>query len=146
MSSRPVDRRQFVGLVTGGLLLSSLPGCAALAATAVRSEGGEVRLRLSDHPELTAPDGSLRIRTEGSGELYYILHQEDGSYLALSPICTHQGCTVQIAGRYLECPCHGSVYDLEGQVVRGPAELPLRRAPTRLSADGTLVVRTGNPA
>lgn len=142
MSERPVDRRAFMGLLTGGLALTALPGCAALAATTVRPERGEIRLRLSDHPRLDTVGGSLRIRSEDTGELYYVLRQDDGSFETVSPVCTHQGCTVQIAGRFLECPCHGSIYDLRGTVVRGPAERPLRKAPTRISDGRILVIQT----
>ena len=46
---------------------------------------------------------------------------------AHSTICTHQGCTVGEAGKQLDCPCHGSVYDAQtGAVINGPAQLPLR--------------------
>ena len=39
-----------------------------------------------------------------------------------SAICTHQGCTVAPAGKQLQCPCHGSVYDATtGAVISGPA-------------------------
>jgi len=141
MSARTVDRRTFTGLLAGGLLSACLSGCATLAATTVRRQGGQVRIRLQDHPELTGASGSLRVRVDDTDELFYILRQPDGSFLALSPICTHQGCTVQIAKPYLECPCHGSVYDLRGEVVRGPAELPLRSVPVRLLAD-VLVIQT----
>lgn len=48
---------------------------------------------------------------------------------ALKPMCTHLGCTVQwkSAQNRFVCPCHGSQYDAEGRVVKGPARraLPL---------------------
>jgi Rieske Fe-S protein len=36
-------------------------------------------------------------------------------FAALSPICTHLGCTVEIEQARLVCPCHGSTYDREGK-------------------------------
>lgn len=42
--------------------------------------------------------------------------------VGLSAICTHQGCTVVPDSGALACPCHGSVYELTGEVRRGPAE------------------------
>jgi cytochrome b6-f complex iron-sulfur subunit len=48
---------------------------------------------------------------------------------AINPICTHLGCTVEWnteKNRFI-CPCHGSQYDSQGKVIRGPARrsLPL---------------------
>ncbi len=49
-----------------------------------------------------------------------------GRVVAFSAICTHQGCTVMAAGKRLECPCHGSIFDaFTGAVVQGPAQRPL---------------------
>ncbi|NEQ69449.1 MAG: FAD-dependent oxidoreductase [Symploca sp. SIO2D2] len=53
---------------------------------------------------------------------------ESGTTVAISLSCTHQGCTVQrqADGKYL-CPCHGAVYDSQGQVLAGPAKRDLPR-------------------
>jgi Rieske Fe-S protein len=69
-----------------------------------------------------------------------VLALGDGAFSALSPICTHLGCTVDIQGARLVCPCHGSTYDREGKVLLGPAERALTRMPARLSADGILTI------
>jgi glycine/D-amino acid oxidase-like deaminating enzyme/nitrite reductase/ring-hydroxylating ferredoxin subunit len=58
----------------------------------------------------------------------------DGTLHLVSPTCTHMGCDV--AWNNLEqtwdCPCHGSRYDLDGEVIHGPAMEPLETlaAPT----------------
>jgi cytochrome b6-f complex iron-sulfur subunit len=51
----------------------------------------------------------------------------DGTYFALSKICTHEGCTVeyQVTLNELVCPCHFSHYDTHGIVITGPADEPL---------------------
>jgi len=46
---------------------------------------------------------------------------------ALSLVCTHLGCTVNVTADGLSCPCHGSRFDRRGTVVKGPAERPLQR-------------------
>lgn len=50
---------------------------------------------------------------------------------AISSICTHFGCTVQwdAESNKFNCPCHGSQYDAQGRVVRGPAKRPLALLP-----------------
>jgi cytochrome b6-f complex iron-sulfur subunit len=52
----------------------------------------------------------------------------DGSGLyALSLVCTHLGCTVTVSASELACPCHGSTFDRQGMVLKGPADRPLSR-------------------
>ena len=52
----------------------------------------------------------------------------DGNrYHALSLVCTHLGCTVEVTPKAVICPCHGSEFDRSGKVVRGPADRPLQR-------------------
>src|SRR5512134_3871789 len=50
------------------------------------------------------------------------LQKDEGGYFALDNVCTHLGCLIhpQPQGGFA-CPCHGSLYTADGQVVRGPA-------------------------
>ncbi len=54
------------------------------------------------------------------------LLKDDGGYYALDNVCTHLGCLIhpQPDGSFA-CPCHGSRYAADGQVIRGPATRPL---------------------
>jgi Rieske Fe-S protein len=61
-------------------------------------------------------------------------------FVALSLLCTHLGCTVDEDPNGFTCPCHGSRYDSEGRVIRGPAARPLKRLRTEIAADGHLLV------
>lgn len=51
----------------------------------------------------------------------------DCPFFILSPICTHLGCHVDWvpSANQFHCPCHGSVYTIDGLNVSGPAPLPL---------------------
>ena len=74
----------------------------------------------------------------------WIVTTNDGLY-ALVAICTHLGCTpnwVAEEGTF-RCPCHGSVFSVEGDVLAGPAPVPLYRAPVHVDETGELVVGTG---
>lgn len=52
----------------------------------------------------------------------------DGATIsALSLVCTHLGCTVTVTPTELICPCHGSRFGRDGQVLAGPAPRPLPR-------------------
>src|SRR5690242_3705272 len=49
-----------------------------------------------------------------------------GVFKGFSSTCTHAGCTVnKIADGTIDCPCHGSKYNLDGTVAKGPAQKPL---------------------
>ena len=67
-----------------------------------------------------------------SGALVYrearvVIIREREELYALSLLCTHLGCTVTVTPTDLLCPCHGSVYDRQGRVLKGPATRPLTR-------------------
>jgi Rieske Fe-S protein len=64
------------------------------------------------------------------GRRLAVYKAEDGSLVALSPRCTHMGCTVDWndADATWDCPCHGSRYAKEGRVIQGPAKEDLDRA------------------
>ena len=62
-------------------------------------------------------------------------NEEAGTYIAISTRCAHLGCPVRFfpsAGNFI-CPCHGGVYDFEGEVIGGPPVRPLDRFQTRVS-------------
>ena len=62
-------------------------------------------------------------------------------YYAISSVCTHLGCNVNyVSGNGFECPCHGSRFDKNGLVVKGPAPRPLSWFGLSLSTRGELVV------
>jgi Rieske Fe-S protein len=56
-------------------------------------------------------------------------------YIAISTRCAHLGCPVRFvkASSTFICPCHGGVYDFEGQVIGGPPVRPLDRFQTRIT-------------
>ena len=134
------DRRGFVRVGAAALAAVLTHGCASLMTRRVPLADGRVQLDLRQYPELTEPGGALRLLPDGWTDPLYVLALASGQFAALSPICTHLGCTVETSGQRLVCPCHGSTYDREGNVLQGPAERPLRRFPSRLTSDGLLVI------
>ena len=57
-----------------------------------------------------------------------IINTGDG-FIALSSLCTHQGCQVSYnhGNENLPCPCHGSVFSTSGSVLEGPASTALKK-------------------
>ena len=67
------------------------------------------------------------------GQLY-LACLADGSFLALSRTCTHLGCSVpwDEEKNQFVCPCHGSTFSLDGEVLTAPAPRPLDYYPVRI--------------
>ena len=134
-----LDRRRFVRLTAGALAAAALPACASASVSQLTPVDGALRLPLERYPQLARPGGSAKVRPAGSESTIYVLALAGGGVAALSPICTHLGCTVGIEGPVLLCPCHGSTYDREGRVLRGPATNPLRAFDVTRTADEIVI-------
>jgi cytochrome b6-f complex iron-sulfur subunit len=86
------------------------------------------------------PEGTVRFNRQ---QRAYVIGGAGGVY-ALSAVCTHLGCITRYVSdeKVIACPCHGSRFDLEGNVVHGPAPRPLPWLEVTEDAAGNLVVDT----
>lgn len=89
--------------------------------------GGNARLTANLNSELTSVgsskiNGSVIVVRTATGNVA-------ASFVALSLICTHQGCTVGFdsVATGFKCPCHGSEYNINGVVTQGPAPQALTK-------------------
>lgn len=152
------SRRQFVKQFALGVAVSCCNGRSwsgafvseLSAATPERPD--EVSLLLSDYPALLEPKGSVRLGLHTVGQDHYplgrhypILINRDfrGVYHALNAECQHQSCVVEAYDEFEQgclCPCHGSLYDADGRVLRGPVseDRPLRKYDLVTGGDGIL--------
>ncbi|KAM7271712.1 hypothetical protein ACFE04_030926 [Oxalis oulophora] len=86
------------------------------------------------------------------GDPTYLVVEKDRTLATygINAVCTHLGCVVpwNAAENKFMCPCHGSQYNNQGKVVRGPAPLMLEvgeastdehRVPTRLEGKNTAI-------
>jgi glycine/D-amino acid oxidase-like deaminating enzyme/nitrite reductase/ring-hydroxylating ferredoxin subunit len=87
------------------------------------------RLRVSSANEVKklAVGGGIVVRSGLGASAVH--RRDDGSLVAVSARCTHLGCLVRWndAERSWDCPCHGSRFTPEGDVIHGPAVTPLAR-------------------
>lgn len=67
------------------------------------------------------------------GEKYAVYRDEAGRWTALSPVCTHLGCIVHWnrLEKSWDCPCHGSRFRCDGEVLEGPAIAALEKKEIR---------------
>ena len=74
-----------------------------------------------------APGEGKTVRVRG--ERLAVYRDPEGALHAVSSVCTHLGCIVKWnrAERTWDCPCHGSRFDVDGDVLDGPATRPLPR-------------------
>ncbi|KXZ51158.1 hypothetical protein GPECTOR_13g645 [Gonium pectorale] len=80
------------------------------------------------------------------GDPTYLIVTADGSIekYGLNAVCTHLGCVVPwvAAENKFKCPCHGSQYNAEGKVIRGPAPLSLALAHADVAESGLVTFST----
>ncbi len=74
------------------------------------------------------------------GKPVIVVRTEVGVF-ALSAVCTHLGCIVKWDGSLnrLICPCHAASFDLNGNVLGGPAPKPLSTLSTKVVRDSILI-------
>jgi glycine/D-amino acid oxidase-like deaminating enzyme/nitrite reductase/ring-hydroxylating ferredoxin subunit len=88
------------------------------------SESGESPPLVSDVADIKPGHGGVIV--VGKRKIA-VWKDDDGRAHALSASCTHKGCTVtwNNADHTWDCPCHGSMFQADGQVIHGPAVKPL---------------------
>ena len=115
-----------------------LAGAGVLAACGVSPSGGGNGGRVPGGrstgpvaPVANVPVGGA-VSASLDGQPILLTQAKAGTIVGLSAICTHQGCTVLPHGGQLVCPCHGSVFGLDGSNVSGPAPSPLPPVPVHV--------------
>ena len=95
-------------------------------------------------PRSSVPDVDGQPYVDSAGK-FYLIHTQDG-VLALYWKCVHLGCTVppfNMAAQQFQCPCHGSIYNYEGERIGGPAPRPLDYMSASITNTGDIAVNTG---
>jgi cytochrome b6-f complex iron-sulfur subunit len=114
----------------------NIPGAGSGGVVAKDALGNDVKATewLSSHKK---GDRSL---TQGlKSDATYLIVTDDGNIenFGLNAVCTHLGCVVPWNDNLnkFACPCHGSQYNAQGKVVRGPAPLSLALAHVDITDD-----------
>jgi cytochrome b6-f complex iron-sulfur subunit len=130
------------GVCYGGALAYPVYRYLASPAEMAADEAAVTEVTLKDAQKLAA--GSALMFKFGSSPAM-LIHNADLTWVALSAVCTHLGCTVKFEPEQnrIHCACHGGVYDPHtGKNVSGPPPRPLTAYKVNLLADGVKVSRT----
>jgi Rieske Fe-S protein len=144
-----VARRRFLAVASGATIAGTWTACGGSSSPSAPSATptpapivSEVRIPLMDVGQTVAASVSL---VAGLSTPLAVTRLSASQVVAVSRICTHQGCTVGLpaaAGATLDCPCHGSRFRTNGQVVNGPAARALASFPAVIRG-GEVVISTG---
>jgi nitrite reductase/ring-hydroxylating ferredoxin subunit len=155
-------RRRFIKTLTFTTAFSTLLGqrCTDLFAAEVAPQStqtfGTLRIKISDFPALGSESGSVRLainplndepRPIGSFYPVILNRGPSSTFFALSSNCTHQGCVIgalDASSNEMTCPCHGSVYAIDGRRLRGQASSALRKYTVRF--DGRQLLEVDIPS
>ncbi len=116
-----MERKKFIQLtataIATGTLITLIDAC--------KKSGNSVDFTLDLN---SSSNAALKIN---GGSLVYdnvIVINDNGTYIAISDVCTHQSCGLSYSSskKKLNCSCHGSQFDTTGKVLTGPATQDLK--------------------
>jgi menaquinol-cytochrome c reductase iron-sulfur subunit len=148
-------RRRFLKLTIGILpLLSGLVLGIPLIRALINSKDKITKQNWSRVSEVSSlPDGKpvrLNFSTQTEDAYLYqtavssvwVVRNSPAEITVYSPVCPHLGCYYNWnpQNEHFECPCHNSVFSINGKVLAGPSPRPLDTLSSRIE-NGTLFVR-----
>jgi cytochrome b6-f complex iron-sulfur subunit len=136
LEREPITRRDYLGVAGVGSATAavafSVIGMMKLPKPRVLPDVSSV-VRLGKPSEFLP--GTVAMMPE---ENVCVISTETG-VSAVSLVCTHLGCIVKRAEDGFDCPCHGSKFGSNGEVVAGPAPRGLPWLAVSQAPDGTLL-------
>ena len=136
-----VGRRRFLAWLSG----VGIAGSAVLGSLATfffirpRSTYGQPNRFKIGRPEDFPPGSRIAIDPKR-----VCIVREGSKVAAISTTCTHLGCIVAPSATGFQCPCHGSRFDVDGNVTGGPAPKALAWYAVSITPSGELEVDKDN--
>jgi Rieske Fe-S protein len=153
-TDRSTGRRKFLvrAIVaiqgTIGAAVAFVFGATALSPSFLRRQNTWLRAAdLDSLPENQPVPVTLRVtRHDGYSQvvdrtIVYLVRTGEQDVRALQSTCTHLGCRTSYdrKTKRILCPCHGGVFDVQGNVLEGPPPAPLPSLTTRVDNGSVLV-------
>jgi Rieske Fe-S protein len=136
------SRRKFFSSFT--CRLSAFMGAAAMVCRKASSNQDKQNAVLAKAPiannaALDKVGGFVLVKNTPAGDVL-IVRTGDAQYTAMSDICPHKRCRVQVkSATLIKCPCHGSAYKIDGTYISGPSHKNLSQFHVEV-ADGVITV------
>ena len=132
-----MDRKEFLKrschsclFGTAALLLPSLTGCSPAAFNVYKTSAANNMIEL---PLSLFEKNSLQIvRPQGWQYDIAVQKKPEGNFTAILMECTHMENQLTASQNGFSCSLHGSRFNANGEVIKGPAEFPLRSYPTSI--------------
>ena len=146
-AGKPISRRKFFkvlsGVFTGFIAVSlGIPMVESIVGTITKTKN-KIYAKLTSLNSIPEekPVNLPFVMTEEDAyikniqpENVWAVKNDNQKVTVFSPICPHLGCRYQWHPdrKLFICPCHHSVFNMEGKVVSGPAPRPLDTLPTKV--------------
>jgi len=136
------SRRSFLGKIWAGLgivvLMQLMAGALAFLRSGSREEPTSEKQPVAAGLISDFPAESM---TYIPAAHCYLSRLKNGAFLAISRKCTHLGCAVPWNGerQQFECPCHRSVFDRLGNVLKSPAPRALDLYPVTFEQQAVVI-------
>lgn len=132
-----LDSCRFCFLIaTAGAGMTLIDGCKTTkTVTGTTTDDKKLKIPLSSfssHPHVL-------VRQPNSDNMIFAEKKSDGTYEALSMVCTHKGQPLTLQNNQLYCSTHGSTFDFDGNVTHGPAARSLKSYPVSATDTDLLI-------
>jgi cytochrome b6-f complex iron-sulfur subunit len=152
MSGSKLGRRSLLKVLGAGsgALCAGVAGCAGslpevgddqfVSLPAVVQ--GRLVIPLMDFPQLVEVGGAVVGVAQGMDGPLAIARETETKFSAMPAICTHMACILRYnrLNATLDCPCHGSSFELDGTVINGPATRALTRWTTEFDGQAVRIL------
>lgn len=136
-----MDRRKFIEnscltCVAVALGSSLLQSCSTMKTVNAFEENGFLVVDKSEFGDANSDEkiNSIIVASNSLKVPLILFKTGDDSYEAISLKCTHKGVKLNYEDSEFKCPAHGSIFDREGKVVKGPAKQSLTHYKTDKTA------------
>lgn len=134
-----MDRKKFIKIVSAGAVCGSMLPLLQSCVSYRYVDAGVEKDRLVVPKSIFGEDEFVLVRNPQHEVPIYLRRNSEDDVTALLLECTHRQCTVDPAGDRLACPCHGSQFDGEGNVLEGPARENLYRYEVEITDNEILI-------